>query len=147
MRIVIQRVKNANVTVDNKIIGKINSGFMVLLGIESTDSKQDVDYLVRKLVNLRIFSDENDKMNLSLKDVNGELLIISQFTLYADCTHGNRPSFITSANPDIAIPLYEYFIDECKKQIPIVQTGEFGADMKVTLLNDGPVTIIIDSKK
>ena len=147
MRIVVQRVKNANVVIDNKIVGEINSGFMALLGIKSTDSKQDVDYLVRKLVNLRIFSDENGKMNLSLKDVNGELLIVSQFTLYGDCTDGNRPSFTDSAKPDIAIPLYEYFINECKKHIKIVQTGVFGADMKVSLLNDGPVTIIIDSKK
>ena len=147
MRLVVQRVSYAKVDVDNKTVGKIDNGFMVLCGITHKDTEKEADYLARKLCNLRVFKDENDKMNLSLKDVNGELLIISQFTLYADCTHGNRPSFITSANPDIAIPLYEYFIDECKKQIPIVQTGEFGADMKVTLLNDGPVTIIIDSKK
>lgn len=146
MKIVVQRVKNASVCIDGNISGKINEGFLVLLGIESTDSKQDVDYLVHKLVNLRIFSDENDKMNLSLKDVNGELLIVSQFTLYADCAHGNRPSFVKAAKPDIAIPLYKYFIAECKKQISVVQTGIFGADMKVSLLNDGPVTIIIDSK-
>lgn len=146
MKIVVQRVKNASVCIDGHITGKINEGFLVLLGIESTDTKQDVDYLVHKLVNLRIFSDENDKMNLALKDVNGELLIVSQFTLYADCAHGNRPSFVKAAKPDIAIPLYEYFIAECKKQISVVQTGIFGADMKVSLLNDGPVTIIIDSK-
>ena len=147
MRVVIQRVKNASVTIDGNVNGKINNGFLVLLGILSTDNEQDVDYLVKKVVNLRIFNDENDKMNLSLKDVNGELLIISQFTLYGDCSGGNRPSFISAAKPDIAIPLYEYFISECKKQIPIVETGIFGADMKVELLNDGPVTIIIDSKK
>lgn len=147
MRVVIQRVKNASVTIDEEIHGKINAGFLVLLGISSTDSKQDVDYLVRKTVNLRVFSDENGKMNLSLKDINGELLIVSQFTLYGNCKDGNRPSFIDAARPEIAIPLYEYFIEECKKQIPVVETGIFGADMKVELLNDGPVTIIIDSNK
>ncbi len=130
-----------------KLIGKIEQGFLVLLGIQSTDSKQDVDYLVKKVTHLRIFSDENDKMNLSLNDINGQLLIISQFTLYGNCKDGNRPSFIEAAKPNIAIPLYEYFVSECKKQIPIVETGIFGADMKVELLNDGPVTIIIDSKK
>lgn len=146
MRIVVQRVTEANVKVENKIVGKINKGFLVLLGIKSTDTKKDADYLVRKLINLRIFSDENDKMNLALKDVNGELLIISQFTLYGDCKKsGNRPSFSDSAKLDIAIPLYEYFVEECKKQIPIVQTGIFGSDMKVSLLNDGPVTLILDS--
>ena len=147
MRVVVQRVKHASVTINGKINGKIDNGFLVLLGISSTDSKQDVDYLVKKVVNLRVFTDENDKMNLSLKCVNGELLIISQFTLYGDCKDGNRPSFIDAAKPDVAIPLYEYFISECKKQIDIVETGVFGADMKVELLNDGPVTIIIDSKK
>ena len=146
MRIVIQRVLESNVKVDNKIVGKINKGFLVLLGISPTDTQKDADYLVRKLINLRVFSDENDKMNLALKDVNGELLIISQFTLYAECKKsGNRPSFSDSAKPDVAIPLYEYFIEECKKQIPVVETGIFGADMKVSLVNDGPVTIIIDS--
>lgn len=147
MRVVIQRVKNASVEIDNKVNGKINTGFLVLLGIASTDTKQDVDYLVKKVVNLRVFSDENDKMNLSLKDVNGGLLVISQFTLYGNCREGNRPSFIEAARPDVAIPLYEYFVEECKKQIPVVETGVFGADMKVSLLNDGPVTIIIESKK
>ena len=146
MRIVVQRVKYASVTIDGKVNGEINNGFLVLLGIKSTDSKQDVDYLVKKVINLRIFTDENDKMNLSLKDANGKLLIISQFTLYGDCKDGNRPSFIEAAKPDVAIPLYEYFVSECKKQIPIVETGVFGADMKVELLNDGPVTIIIDSE-
>ena len=146
MRLVVQRVNESNVKVNNKIVGQINKGFLVLLGIKTTDTKEDADYLVRKLVNLRIFSDENDKMNLSLKDVNGELLIISQFTLYGDCKKsGNRPSFSDSAKPDLAIPLYEYFVEECKKQIPVVQTGIFGADMKISLLNDGPVTIILDS--
>lgn len=147
MRVVIQRVKNASVEINNKVNGKINTGFLVLLGIASTDTKQDVDYLVKKVVNLRVFSDENDKMNLSLKDVNGELLVISQFTLYGNCREGNRPSFIEAAKPDVAIPLYEYFVEECRKQISVVETGVFGADMKVSLLNDGPVTIIIESKK
>ena len=146
MKLVVQRVKNACVNVDNKIVGKINNGFLVLLGIKSSDTKEDANYLVRKLVNLRIFSDENNKMNLALKDINGELLIISQFTLYGDCKKsGNRPSFSDAAKPDIAIPLYEYFVSECKKQINTVETGIFGADMKVNLLNDGPVTIIIES--
>lgn len=146
MRVVIQRVKNASVKIDGNVNGKINTGFLVLLGIASTDTKQDVDYLVKKVVNLRVFSDENDKMNLSLKDVNGELLVISQFTLYGNCREGNRPSFIEAARPDVAIPLYEYFVEECRKQISVVETGVFGADMKVSLLNDGPVTIIIESK-
>ena len=146
MRLVIQRVKESNVKVNNQIVGQINKGFLVLLGIKSTDTQKDADYLVRKLINLRIFSDENDKMNLALKDVNGELLIISQFTLYGDCKKsGNRPSFSDSAKSDIAIPLYEYFVEECKKQISVVQTGIFGANMEVSLINDGPVTIILDS--
>ena len=146
MRLVVQRVKESNVKFEDKIVGQINKGFLVLLGIKFTDTKEDVDYLVRKLINLRIFSDENGKMNLALKDVDGELLIISQFTLYGECKKsGNRPSFSDSAKPDLAIPLYEYFIEECKKQIAIVQTGIFGADMQVSLLNDGPVTIILDS--
>ena len=146
MRVVVQRVKHASVTINGTVNGKINNGFLVLLGIQSTDSEQDVDYLVKKVTNLRIFSDENDKMNLSLKDVNGELLIVSQFTLYANCKEGNRPSFVEAAKPDLAIPLYEYFVSECKKIIPVVETGIFGSDMKVDLLNDGPVTIIMDSK-
>lgn len=146
MRVVVQRVKHASVTINGTVNGKINNGFLVLLGIQSTDSKQDVDYLVKKVTNLRIFSDENDKMNLSLKDVNGKLLIVSQFTLYANCKEGNRPFFVEAAKPDVAIPLYEYFVSECKKIIPVVETGIFGADMKVELLNDGPVTIIMDSK-
>lgn len=146
MKIVVQRVKNASVTIDGKIHGQINKGFLVLLGITTSDTISDVDYLVKKVCNLRVFNDENDKMNLGLKDINGSLLIISQFTLYGDCSHGNRPSFIEAARPETAIPLYEYFISECKKEVPIVETGIFGADMKVSLLNDGPVTIIIDSK-
>lgn len=146
MKIVVQRVNNASVNVDNNIVGKIAKGYVVLLGIKNTDIHKDVDYLVKKLINLRVFNDDKDKMNLSLLDVQGELLIISQFTLYGDCKKsGNRPSFTEAANAEIARPLYEYFINECKKQIPIVQTGIFGADMKVSLENDGPVTIIIES--
>ena len=146
MKLVIQRVLESSVKVDRKIVGKIDTGLLVLLGIHSDDTKKDADYLVRKLINLRIFSDKNGKMNLSLKDVSLELLIISQFTLYGDCKKsGNRPSFSDSAKPDIAIPLYEYFIEECKKQIPVVKTGIFGADMQVSLINDGPVTIIMES--
>ena len=147
MKFVVQRVKNAQVDIEGKTVGKIDKGFMVLIGITHTDTKEVADYLVKKLINLRIFNDENDKMNLSLQAVSGELLIISQFTLYADCKKsGNRPSFSDAAKPDIAVSLYEYFVNECKKQVPIVQTGIFGADMKVTLLNDGPVTIIMDSE-
>ena len=146
MRVVVQRVKQASVTINGKVNGKIGKGFLVLLGITSSDTTTDVDYLVKKVCNLRIFNDENNRMNLSLKDVSGALLIISQFTLYGDCSNGNRPSFIEAAKPNIAIPLYEYFISECKKQISVVETGIFGADMKVNLLNDVPVTIIIDSK-
>ncbi len=145
MKLVIQRVTNAKVDIDGKTVGKIGKGFLVLLGIKVGDTKEQADYLVRKLINLRVFNDENDKMNLALKDVNGELLIISQFTLYGECIKsGNRPSFTDAARPEEAIPLYEYFIAECKKQIKVVETGEFGADMKVSLLNDGPVTIIIE---
>ena len=126
MRLVVQRVRESNVKVENKVVGQINKGFLVLLGIKNTDTQKDADYLVKKLINLRIFSDENNKMNLALKDVNGELLIISQFTLYGDCKKsGNRPSFSDSAKPELAIPLYEYFVEECKKQIPVVQTGIF----------------------
>ena len=137
MKLVIQRVKNASVSVDNKIVGKINQGLLVLLGIKNSDTKKDVDYLVRKLINLRIFNDKNNKMNLSIQSVNGELLIISQFTLYGDCKKsGNRPSFSNAAKSDIASPLYEYFVSECKKQIPVVQTGIFGTDMKVKDLAD-----------
>lgn len=145
MKFVIQRVKNASVEVDNKIVGKINKGFLVLIGITHEDTTEIADYMVKKLINLRVFDDENDKMNLALKDINGELLLISQFTLYANCQNGNRPAFIDAAKPDKANKLYEYIIDECKKQIKVVETGIFGADMKVDLLNDGPVTIIFDS--
>ena len=145
MRFVIQRVLNSNVEVDNKVVGKIGKGFMVLIGIKHEDNKEVADLMVKKLLNLRVFSDENDKMNLSLKDVNGELLLVSQFTLYADCKKGNRPSFINSAKPDYANELHEYIIEKCKESGFKVQTGIFGADMKVGLVNDGPVTIVLDS--
>ena len=144
MKVVIQRVKNASVNVDGQIVGEIEKGFLVLLGIKIGDTKEQADYLVKKVCNLRVFSDENDKMNLGLKDVNGKLLIVSQFTLYGDCSEGNRPSFIEAARPEEAIPLYEYFCDECDKKGFEVQKGIFGADMKVQLLNDGPVTIVIE---
>ena len=144
MKLVIQRVKNASVTVEKKVLGEIEKVFLVLIGIKVGDTKEQADYLVKKLCNLRVFTDENDKMNLSLKDVEGKLLIVSQFTLYANCNDGNRPSFIEAARPEEAIPLYEYFCDECAKRGFEVQKGIFGADMKVQLLNDGPVTIIIE---
>ena len=144
MKLVIQRVKNASVEVDNKIVGEIDKGFLVLIGIKVGDTKEQVDYLVKKVCNLRVFTDENDKMNLSLKDVDGKLLIVSQFTLYGNCNDGNRPSFIEAARPEEAIPLYEYFCDECEKNGIEVQKGIFGADMKVQLLNDGPVTIVME---
>ena len=146
MRVVVQRVINSSVEVDGKIVGKSDRGLMLLVGFTEGDSFKEIDWMVDKVINLRIFEDENDKMNLSLKDVNGKLLIVSQFTLYANCKEGNRPSFVEAAKPDVAIPLYEYFVSECKKIIPVVETGIFGADMKVELLNDGPVTIIMDSK-
>lgn len=144
MKIVVQRVKNAQVEVEGKIVGKIQKGFLVLLGITHKDTKEQADYLVKKLCKLRVFTDENDKMNLSLKDVNGELLIVSQFTLYADCTEGNRPSFIEAAKPEQANELYEYFCSECEKNDIKVERGIFGADMQVSLVNDGPVTIVME---
>ena len=146
MKFVIQRVQYASVTVDNHVIVKINNGFMVLIGVENADTKEIADKMVSKLVNMRIFQDENDKMNLSLSDVNGELLLISQFTLYANCKKGNRPSFTEAGKPDMANEMYEYIISKCKESVEVVEKGEFGADMKVELLNDGPVTIILDSK-
>ena len=140
MKLVVQRVKNANVSIENNIVGKINQGFVVLLGVSNEDTKENADYLVKKLLNLRVFSDNDDKMNLSIKDIEGELLIVSQFTLYANCKKGNRPSFIEAAKPEHAKPLYEYFINECRKENLNVQTGEFGADMQIELINDGPET-------
>lgn len=145
MKIVVQRVANAKVDVNGKTVGQINRGFLVLLGVTHEDNKEIADYLVKKLCNLRVFSDSEEKMNLSIKDIDGELLIISQFTLYADSRKGNRPSFIEAANPEKAEELYKYFIEECKKNgIKKVEQGIFGADMKVSLLNDGPVTIIME---
>ena len=145
MKFVIQRVKNASVEVDKKVVGKINQGFLVLIGVTHEDTFKIADYMIKKLINLRVFKDENDKMNLALKDVNGELLLISQFTLYADCKKGNRPSFVNAGNPDMANELYEYIIKCCKESVPIVEKGSFGADMKIDLLNDGPFTIVLDS--
>ena len=144
MKIVVQRVKKAKVEVDNKVVGKIEKGFLVLLGVTHTDTKENADYLVKKLCNLRVFEDENKKMNLGLKDINGELLIVSQFTLYADCTKGNRPAFVEAARPEQAEELYEYFCSECEKNNIKVEKGIFGANMQVSLVNDGPVTIIIE---
>ena len=144
MKLVVQRVKKAEVKVDGNIVGKIDKGFLVLIGIKVGDTKEQADYLVKKLCNLRVFSDENDKMNLSIKDVKGNLLIVSQFTLYGDCSQGNRPSFIEAARPEEANPLYEYFCNQCELNNIEVQKGIFGADMKVELINDGPVTIIIE---
>lgn len=144
MKLVIQRVKYASVKVDEKLIGSIQKGYMVLVGITDTDTKEICDYLANKLINLRVFDDENDNMNLALKDVGGDLLIISQFTLYGDTSKGNRPSFIKAAKPEISKPLYEYFCNKCKDLGMHVETGIFGADMKVELLNDGPVTIIME---
>lgn len=144
MKIVVQRVKNAEVEVEEKTVGKIGTGFLVLLGVTHNDTKEQADYLVKKLCNLRVFTDEQGKMNLGLKAVKGELLIVSQFTLYADCSQGNRPSFTEAAKPDKANELYEYFCQECEKNEIHVEKGIFGADMKVSLLNDGPVTIVIE---
>ena len=145
MRFVIQRVKHASVTVDGNVLGKIEKGFMVLIGVCETDDTAIADKMVKKLVGLRIFEDENGKTNLDLHSVGGALLLISQFTLYANCKKGNRPSFVEAAKPEKANELYEYIIEECKKQVEVVERGEFGADMKVDLLNDGPFTIVLDS--
>lgn len=144
MKAVIQRVSHASVTVDGKICGQINQGFLVLLGVGLEDTENDCIRIADKLIKLRIFSDENGKINLSLKDISGELLIVSQFTLYADCRKGNRPNFIQAGKPDDAERLYNFFTEYCKKSIENVQTGIFGADMKVELLNDGPFTVILE---
>lgn len=147
MKAVIQRVKYSNVVVEQQEIGSVSQGFLVLLGVENGDTKAEADKLIKKIPFLRVFEDENGKMNLSCLDIDGEILVVSQFTLCADCSHGRRPSFIGSAPPDVANQLYEYVIDGLKKSgVKKVATGEFGADMKVSLLNDGPVTIILDSK-
>lgn len=144
---VIQRVSEASVTIDNQVKGSIDAGFMILLGVTHTDTQEDVEWLSKKIVGMRIFSDEEGKMNLDLKSIEGDILLISQFTLHASTKKGNRPSFIEAAKPDIAIPLYESMIAQLEKELgKSIQTGEFGADMKVALINDGPVTIVIDSK-
>ena len=144
MKLVVQRVKNANVVVDEKQVGKIEKGYLVLVGVTHNDTKEIADYLVKKICNLRIFEDENGKMNLNIKQVNGSMLIVSQFTLYGDCTEGNRPSFTNAAKPDYANELYEYFCNKCSENDIHIEKGIFGADMKVSLLNDGPVTIILE---
>lgn len=145
MKFVIQRVRHASVTIDDTKTGEIGQGFLVLIGVADTDTKEIADRMIRKMLGLRIFADENGKTNLSLADVKGELLLVSQFTLYADCKKGNRPSFIQAGKPDMANEMYEYIISECRKTVEVVQTGSFGADMQVELLNDGPFTIILDS--
>lgn len=147
MKLVIQRVTHASVTVDNNVIGKIGKGYMVLIGVSDTDTKEIADKMLDKMIKLRIFEDENGKTNLSLADVGGELLMISQFTLYANCKKGNRPSFIEAGSPDHANALYEYIIEKCKERVDVVEQGEFGAEMKVELLNDGPFTVILDSQQ
>lgn len=147
MRFVIQRVTNSSVKVDGEVIGQIGKGFMVLIGVADTDTKEIADKMIKKMIGLRIFEDENGKTNLSLEAVEGELLLISQFTLYANCKKGNRPSFIEVGKPDMAEEMYEYIIDRCKEQVPVVERGKFGADMKVSLVNDGPFTIVLDSER
>lgn len=145
MRFVIQRVTEASVTIDGEISGKIGKGYLVLIGVADTDTKEIADKMIRKMIGLRIFEDEQGKTNLSLADVAGGLLLVSQFTLYANCKRGNRPSFIEAGKPDMANEMYEYIIEKCRESVEEVQTGEFGADMKVQLLNDGPFTILLDS--
>ena len=145
MKFVIQRVTQASVTVDKKVIGSISKGFLVFIGVSSEDTKEIADKMIKKLIGLRIFEDENGKTNLDIKTVDGELLLVSQFTLYADCKKGNRPSFTKAGAPDMAEKMYRYIIEQCKKEIAVVEEGSFGADMKVSLLNDGPFTVILDS--
>ena len=145
MKFVIQRVNNASVTIDEKIVGKINKGFLVLIGVSNDDTKEIADKMIKKLIGMRIF--ENGKTNLALADVDGELLLVSQFTLYANCKKGNRPSFINAGAPDMANEMYEYIIEKCREMVKVVETGEFGADMKVKLENDGPFTIVLDSEQ
>lgn len=145
MRFVVQRVSESEVKVDGEVLGKIGKGFMVLIGVSNSDTKEIADKMIKKMIGLRIFEDENGKTNLSLDAVGGELLLISQFTLYANCKKGNRPSFIEAGAPDMASDMYEYIITKCKEQVPVVERGQFGADMKVSLVNDGPFTIILDS--
>ncbi|MDP3679309.1 MAG: D-aminoacyl-tRNA deacylase [Flavobacterium sp.] len=147
MKIVLQRVSSASVTIDNKIVADIQKGLLVLVGIEDADTQENIDWLVNKITNIRIFGDENDVMNLSVKDIDGDIIVVSQFTLHASTKKGNRPSYIKASKPEVAIPLYEKFVKKIEMELgKKVQTGIFGADMKVLLLNDGPVTIVIDSK-
>jgi len=147
MKVVIQRVSSASVTVDNKVISEIQKGLLVLVGIEDADTQEDTNWLCQKIANLRIFGDENEVMNLSVKDVDGDVIVVSQFTLHASTKKGNRPSYLKASKPDVAIPMYENFVQQMEKELgKKVQTGIFGADMKVELLNDGPVTIVMDSK-
>jgi D-tyrosyl-tRNA(Tyr) deacylase len=147
MKTVIQRVSSASVTIDSKIVAEIQTGLLVLIGIEDADNQEDINWLCQKIANLRIFGDENDMMNLSVKDCDGEIIVVSQFTLQASTKKGNRPSYIKAAKPETAIPMYENFVQQLETELgKKVQTGIFGADMKVSLLNDGPVTIVIDSK-
>ena len=146
MRFVIQRVTDLSVVIDGETVGKIGKGYLVLIGVSDTDTEAVADKMVKKMIGLRIFEDENGKTNLSLADVGGSLLLVSQFTLYANCRKGNRPSFIEAGSPDRAEALYEYIIAECRKSVPDVQTGRFGAEMKVSLVNDGPFTILLDSE-
>ena len=145
MRFLIQRVSSASVEIDGSIVGAINQGFCVFVGISDSDTKAIADKMIRKMINLRIFSDENGKINLDLATVGGELLIISQFTLYADCSHGNRPSFLEAGKPEPSEKLYQYIIEKCRESVTKVEHGEFGADMKVSLVNQGPFTIWLDS--
>lgn len=147
MRAVVQRVKRSSVKIDGKIVGEIDNGLMVLLGIHVDDTKEDLDYIYRKVKGLRIFEDENEQMNLGLEDVGGKLLVVSQFTLYGDARKGRRPSFIEAARPEKAIPLYEEFLERAKSDGIKCESGEFGADMEVEIINDGPVTILLESSK
>ena len=147
MKAVIQRVSQASVTIESKIVSQINQGLLILIGIEEADNQQDINWLTTKIANLRIFADENEVMNLSVKDINGEIIVVSQFTLHASTKKGNRPSYLKAAKPETAIPLYENFVSQMETETgKNVQTGKFGADMKVALINDGPVTIIMDTK-
>ena len=147
MKAVIQRVSSASVEIENKIVAQINQGLLILIGIEDSDNQEDINWLTTKIANLRIFADENEVMNLSVKDINGEIIVVSQFTLHAATKKGNRPSYLKAAKPEIAIPLYENFVSQMENEVgKKIHTGQFGADMKVALVNDGPVTIIIDTK-
>jgi D-tyrosyl-tRNA(Tyr) deacylase len=147
LKVVIQRVSSASVTIETEIVANIQGGLLVLVGIEDEDSLEDINWLSQKIINLRIFGDENEVMNLSVKDIQGDIIIVSQFTLHASTKKGNRPSYIKASKPEIAVPLYEKFVEQMELELgKKIQTGKFGADMKVALVNDGPVTLIIDSK-